>query len=78
MTSAVRSVRQTGADGTTPFVAELEAANLHPLWDRFRTITPVEAAGEGPAVHLALVATSSRSPLARSARCRSTTSSGAR
>ena len=23
------------------FVAELEAANLHPLWDRFKKITPV-------------------------------------
>ena len=23
------------------FVAKLEAANLHPLWDRFRTLTPV-------------------------------------
>src|SRR5215467_4545727 len=24
------------------FVAQLQAANLHPLWDRFRTITPVK------------------------------------
>lgn len=39
--NVVRTVRQAGADGTTPFVAALEAANLHPLWDRFRKITPV-------------------------------------
>ena len=24
------------------FVAQLEAANLHPLWDRFRTLTAVK------------------------------------
>jgi gentisate 1,2-dioxygenase len=40
--TAVHTVRQAGAGGTTPFVAELEAANLHPLWDRFRKITPVK------------------------------------
>jgi gentisate 1,2-dioxygenase len=39
--NVVRTVHQAGADGTTPFVAALEAANLHPLWDRFRKITPV-------------------------------------
>ena len=39
--TAVHTVRQVGAGGTTPFVAELEAANLHPLWDRFKKITPV-------------------------------------
>src|SRR5262245_48559614 len=37
----VRTVRQAGQGGPTPFVAALEAANLHPLWDRFRKITPV-------------------------------------
>jgi gentisate 1,2-dioxygenase len=42
MAAAVHTVRQAGADGTTPFVAALEAANLHPLWDRFRKITPVK------------------------------------
>jgi gentisate 1,2-dioxygenase len=31
------------------FVAQLEAANLHPLWDRFRTLTPVKPqAGDPP------------------------------
>ena len=24
-----------------PFVAELEAQNLHPLWDRYQRITPI-------------------------------------
>src|SRR5262245_9019966 len=27
-----------------PFVAELEAKNLHPLWDRYQRITPVKPA----------------------------------
>lgn len=31
-----------GAGEPTPFVADLAAANLHPLWDRFRSITPVQ------------------------------------
>src|SRR5262249_16783228 len=48
MTNVVRSIRQAGADGTTPFVAELEAANLHPLWDRFRKITPVKPQAKDP------------------------------
>ena len=26
----------------TPFVAELEAHNLHPLWDRYQRITPIK------------------------------------
>ena len=30
------------------FVAELEAANLHPLWDRFRTLTPVKPQAKDP------------------------------
>ncbi|HZT51298.1 MAG TPA: cupin domain-containing protein [Stellaceae bacterium] len=33
------------ADATrpdAPFIAALEAANLHPLWDRYKAITPVE------------------------------------
>jgi gentisate 1,2-dioxygenase len=30
------------------FVAQLEAANLHPLWDRFRTLTPVKPAAKDP------------------------------
>src|SRR5262249_2248201 len=27
---------------TTPFVAELESKNLHPLWDRYQRITPIK------------------------------------
>ena len=30
-----------GGTGDNSFVAQLEAANLHPLWDRFKKITPV-------------------------------------
>jgi gentisate 1,2-dioxygenase len=30
------------------FVAELEAANVHPLWDRFRTLTPVKPQAKDP------------------------------
>jgi gentisate 1,2-dioxygenase len=30
------------------FVAQLEAANLHPLWDRFRTLTPVKPQANDP------------------------------
>lgn len=30
------------------FVAQLEAANLHPLWDRFRTLTPVRPQAKDP------------------------------
>jgi gentisate 1,2-dioxygenase len=30
------------------FVAKLEAANLHPLWDRFRTLTPVTPHAKDP------------------------------
>jgi gentisate 1,2-dioxygenase len=30
------------------FVAQLEAANLHPLWDRFRTLTPVKPQASDP------------------------------
>src|SRR5688572_11921392 len=26
----------------TPFVAEVEKANLHPLWDRYKRITPIQ------------------------------------
>jgi len=37
-----RTAPKPEADGD--FVAQLEAANLHPLWDRFRKITPVKPA----------------------------------
>jgi gentisate 1,2-dioxygenase len=38
----ILTIRQSGAQqGPPPFVAELEAANLHPLWDRFKKLTPV-------------------------------------
>src|SRR6476646_2863823 len=30
------------------FVAQLEAANLHPRWDRFRTLTPVKPQAKDP------------------------------
>ena len=30
------------------FLARLEAANLHPLWDRFRTLTPVKPQAKDP------------------------------
>jgi gentisate 1,2-dioxygenase len=40
--SKVRIARSPADAGEpTPFVADLAAANLHPLWDRFRSITPV-------------------------------------
>ena len=34
--------------GEEDFVAQLKAANLHPLWDRFRTLTPVRPAAKDP------------------------------
>jgi gentisate 1,2-dioxygenase len=34
--------------GGTDFIARLEAANLHPLWDRFRTLTPVKPQAKDP------------------------------
>jgi gentisate 1,2-dioxygenase len=33
---------------SSEFVAQLQAANLHPLWDRFRTITPVKPQSKDP------------------------------
>jgi gentisate 1,2-dioxygenase len=39
----VAAVKQ-GAD----FIKKLEAANLHPLWDRFRTLTPVKPQAKDP------------------------------
>lgn len=44
------TVEPARADGTrgSDFVAALEAANLHPLWDRFRTITPVAPCAKDP------------------------------
>ena len=39
----------TKASAEPDFLARLEAANLHPLWDRFRTLTPVKPrAGDPP------------------------------
>ena len=47
MANAVDTMkRAAGADKS--FVAELEAANLHPLWDRFRAITPVRPQPRDP------------------------------
>ena len=37
-----------GGSGDNSFVAQLEAANLHPLWDRFRTLTPVRPQPRDP------------------------------
>lgn len=31
-----------------PFIAALEAANLHPLWDRYKRITPIEPRPKDP------------------------------
>jgi gentisate 1,2-dioxygenase len=36
------------ATQSSDFVAQLEAANLHPLWDRFRTLTPVRPQAKDP------------------------------
>ena len=42
MAKAAEMTRQAPAGtGDNSFVAKLEAANLHPLWDRFKKITPV-------------------------------------
>jgi gentisate 1,2-dioxygenase len=35
----------------TSFVAALEAANLHPLWDRFRKLTPVKPQAKDAPMH---------------------------
>jgi gentisate 1,2-dioxygenase len=43
MTNAAAPQRQS-----SDFVAQLEAANLHPLWDRFRTLTPVTPQAKDP------------------------------
>ena len=32
----------TDAMETSPFIAELESKNLHPLWDRYQRITPIK------------------------------------
>jgi hypothetical protein len=32
----------TAATEASPFVAELESKNLHPLWDRYQRITPIK------------------------------------
>src|ERR1700756_3370409 len=46
ISSSERKPRASAADGD--FVAALEAANLPPLWDRFRKITPVKPAAKDP------------------------------
>ena len=45
--------RTPGNAGDNSFVAELEAANLHPLWDRFKKITPVRPQPRDAFVRLA-------------------------
>lgn len=44
MAAQPASQAKAGSD----FVAQLEAANLHPLWDRFRTLTPVKPQAKDP------------------------------
>lgn len=39
---------QTAPKSNDDFVAQLEAANLHPLWDRFRKLTPVAPQAKDP------------------------------
>ena len=39
--------KQAGGQGSD-FVAELEAARLHPLWDRFKTLTPIKPQAKDP------------------------------
>jgi len=44
VTAVGDATKRAAADaraGENPFVAELEAANLHPLWDRFKKLTPI-------------------------------------
>ena len=43
-----RAPRPSHGERTSDFVAQLEAANLHPLWDRFRTLTPVKPQAKDP------------------------------
>ena len=71
------SKRRSGRE-QSDFVAQLEAANLHPLWDRFRTLTPVKPAGQGPAADLALEGHRAVHRAGGRAKWRSTMSSGAR
>ena len=73
MADAAAAAKQ-GSD----FVAQLEAANLHPLWDRFRTLTPVKPQRQGPAADLALEGHRAVHRARGRPRWRSTTSSGAR
>lgn len=49
MSGATGSAQRSAApQGEADFVAALEAANLHPLWDRFRKITPVRPHAKDP------------------------------
>ena len=49
MSGGVRSAQQSAAgQAEADFVAALEAANLHPLWDRFRKITPIRPNPKDP------------------------------
>ena len=42
MVKAAETAKRVSADpAENSFVADLEAANLHPLWDRFKKITPI-------------------------------------
>src|SRR5436305_13395781 len=48
MSSAQGTARPATQGSEADFVAALEAANLHPLWDRFRKITPVRPNPKDP------------------------------
>ena len=39
---------QAAAAKKSDFVAKLETANLHPLWDRFRKLTPIKPSAKDP------------------------------
>jgi gentisate 1,2-dioxygenase len=41
VTTVNAAPRSPAKTSESAFIAELEAANLHPLWDRFKTLTPV-------------------------------------
>jgi gentisate 1,2-dioxygenase len=45
---AKRTTAKPAKPAENSFVAELEAANLHPLWDRFKTLTPVRPQAKDP------------------------------
>ncbi len=57
----------TDAMETSPFIAELESKNLHPLWDRYQRITPIKPQPPD-APFIVIPARRSASPRAQKAR----------